>query len=71
MSDGVERTLDRLTRVAGVQGAMVVDVEAGVPVASDLSAGLDETAVAAMAGSVYSRATEASRAAGTGDVAVL
>lgn len=71
MSELLGRTLLRLTHIPGVRGAMVVDTEAGVPVASDLSPGVDETALAAMADSLYSRTAEASQAAGTGAVTVV
>lgn len=64
--DPVRRALDRLTRVAGVRGAMVVDAEAGVPVASELATGVDETALAALAGSVFRRTQDASTASGFG-----
>lgn len=71
MSDGVGAVLRRLTRVAGVRGAMVVDAEAGLPVASELSAGVEETALSALAGSLYRRTSEACAASGFGRVRTL
>ncbi|MFO7893573.1 MAG: roadblock/LC7 domain-containing protein, partial [Longimicrobiales bacterium] len=62
---------NRLTRAAGVQGAMVVDAEAGVAVASELAAGVQETALAAMAGSLFNRTADASRSSGFGAVRLL
>lgn len=69
--DPVRRALARLTRVAGVRGAMVVDAEAGVPVASELTMGVDETALAALAGSIFGRTQDASQASGFGRVRSL
>lgn len=71
MSETVRAVLRRLTRVRGVRGAMVVDAEAGVPVASDLAVGVAETALAALAGSLYRRAVDATTASGIGRVRTL
>jgi hypothetical protein len=66
MSETVNAALARLTRVAGVQGALVVDAEAGVPVASELAADVPETALAALAASLFRRTAEAVQAGGFG-----
>lgn len=71
MSDPVHAALRRLTRVRGVRGAMVVDAEAGVPVASELAVGVAETALAALAGSLYRRAMDATTASGLGRLRTL
>lgn len=71
MSDVVETVLTRLTRVAGVRGAIVVDAEAGVPVAADVAPGVPETAMAALAGSLHSQTRAASETAGVGALKVL
>lgn len=71
MSDPVRAALHRLTRVTGVRGAAVVDAEAGVPVASELAVGVEETALAALAGSLYRRAVDATTASGVGRVRTL
>ena len=71
MNEAVNGILRRLTHVTGVRGAMVVDAEAGVPVASDLTAGVGEVAMAALAGSLYRRTTDASETAGFGPLGVL
>jgi predicted regulator of Ras-like GTPase activity (Roadblock/LC7/MglB family) len=66
----VVRTLGSLTRVTGVRGAMIVDAEAGVPVVSELVAGVDEKALAAMAGALYKRTADAVRTAAFGDLRI-
>ncbi|HSH45298.1 MAG TPA: roadblock/LC7 domain-containing protein [Longimicrobiales bacterium] len=71
MSVSVEAALRRLTRIPGVVGAMVVDSEAGLPVASELAAGTGETALSALAGSLFSRTSDASSASGFGRVRTL
>lgn len=71
MTDLVERALDRLTRAGGVRGAVVVDAEAGVAVASELAEDVRETALAAMAASLFDRAGDASRSSGFGGVRIL
>ena len=71
MNDVVQLALRRLTKVPGVRGAMVVDAEAGVPVASELAEGVEETAVAALAGSLFRRTLDASTASGFGRVKML
>ncbi|MBW3552026.1 MAG: roadblock/LC7 domain-containing protein [Gemmatimonadetes bacterium] len=71
MTDAVRAALQRLTRVKGVRGAMVVDAEAGVPVASELETGVQETALAALAGSLFRRTQDASTASGFGRVRSL
>lgn len=71
MSEVVRGVLDRLTRVPGVQGAMVVDAEAGVPVMSQLAMGVKETALAAMSGALFTRTADASGSAGYGGLRVV
>lgn len=71
MTDRLSRGLEALTRVDGVQGAMVVDVEAGVPVASQLATGVAESALAALAGALFSRTDDASVSGGYGALRVL
>lgn len=71
MSGRLLKALEALTRVDGVRGAMIVDAEAGVPVRSRLAPGVRETALAAMAGILFSRTDEAAGAAGFGRLAVL
>ncbi len=56
--------LERLSRVRGVAGALVVEAAAGVPVAADVAAGVDGGAVAALAAAMYRGAARAARAGG-------
>ena len=71
MSEPIDRALDLLTRAPGVRGAMVVDAEAGVAVAAEMSGGLEEKSLAALAGALYSRTAGATRTAGFGGVRLL
>ena len=71
MTEPVDRALRRLTRALGVRGAMVVDAEAGVSVAAELTDGLEEQALAAMTGSLFRRTVDASRSSGFGEVRLL
>lgn len=71
MTQEVTAALRRITGVRGVRGALVVDAEAGVPVASELAVGVQETAVAALAGSLYRRASDAALASAFGRVRTL
>lgn len=71
MSDPMRKSLAGLTRVAGVRGAVVVDADAGVPVASELRSGVSETALAALAGSLFRRSADATTASGLGRVRTL
>ena len=63
--------VERLSRVAGVRGALLVDGEAGVPVVSELREGVNETAVAALAASLFRRTAAASRTADFGRLNTL
>lgn len=71
MNERVDRALDRLTHAPGVRGAMVVDAEAGIAVASDLNDDVEEQSLAALAGSLYDRTSGATRAAAFGGVRLL
>jgi len=71
MSDLFTETLDRLSRVSGVLGALIVETEAGLPIKSELTAGVEGGAVAALAASLYRRANRASRTAELGALATL
>ncbi len=66
MSGEFSGSLDRLTRVPGVRGALVIDCEAGVPVAGELQADVEGGALAALAGSLLRRAARATEAPGLG-----
>lgn len=71
MSDVIQAAVERLSRVPGVRGAMVVDAEAGVPVAAELTPDVRPTALAALTSSFYRRSREAARGAGYGRLGML
>jgi len=49
MSDPYRTSVERLSRVTGVRGALVVEIEAGVPVSAELAEDVSGQAVAALA----------------------
>ncbi|TMM10450.1 MAG: hypothetical protein E6F98_12740 [Actinobacteria bacterium] len=59
-------TLDPITRVRGVRGAMLVSADDGIVVAEQLMEGIKGGAVAALAASLAGRLRRAMEAAGTG-----
>ncbi|MBR9990530.1 MAG: roadblock/LC7 domain-containing protein [Gemmatimonadetes bacterium] len=63
--------VERLSRVAGVRGALLVEGETGVTVISDLREGVNETAVAALAASLFRRTAAASETADFGRLNTL
>ncbi len=63
--------LERLSRVSGVAGALVVEAKAGVPVAADVAAGVDSGAVAALATAMYRGAQRAAQTGGYDGVHTL
>lgn len=71
MSDAVAATLSRLSHVPGVRSALIVDAEAGVPVASELGAGVSGEAVAALTASLFRRTEQAARDAALGGLGSL
>ncbi|MFO7259616.1 MAG: roadblock/LC7 domain-containing protein [bacterium] len=71
MSDVVSATLSRLSRVPGVRSALIVDAEAGVPVASELGEGTSGEAVAALTASLFQRTERAARDAALGELGLL
>lgn len=71
MSDEYRAALDRLSHVPGVQGALVVDGETGVPVVEELKDGVSGRAVAALVASLYGRAAQGTGAAEFGDLHTL
>lgn len=68
MSEHYTAALDRLSRVPGVRGAVVVDARAGVPILGD---GAENAALAALATAVYRRAARASDGARLGGLTAL
>ena len=63
MRKSFDDVLDRLSRVAGVRGAMLVDAQAGVPIVAEMAEGIAGPAVAAMAASLVKRTAKATNAA--------
>jgi uncharacterized protein len=62
----IERAAFDLSRIPGVRGAMVVDVQAGVPVTAELATGVPGPAIAAFASALFRRSAQAIRSAGYG-----
>lgn len=62
--------LERLERLAGVRGALIVDAQAGVPVATGSRLALDPDAVAALATTFAARIARAAGASDFGEVSV-
>jgi predicted regulator of Ras-like GTPase activity (Roadblock/LC7/MglB family) len=71
MRDILDEALGRLHQVAGVRGAVIVDLQAGVPVAVKAGADLDPDALAALATLFFDRLTRAAGVAAFGAVAAL
>lgn len=71
MSDVYTAAVERLSRVNGVRGALLVEADAAVPVVAELSEGVNGTAVAALAASLFRRTAQASRTAQFGNLATL
>ena len=71
MSDIFAEALDRLSRVPGVRGALIVETEAGVPVLAELAEGVEGGAVSALASSLFRRTQKASQTAHFGNVRTL
>jgi predicted regulator of Ras-like GTPase activity (Roadblock/LC7/MglB family) len=71
MSDVFTAAVERLSRVPGVRGALVVEKDAAVPVAAELSEGVNGTAVAALAASLFRRSSHASESAQFGSLQTL
>jgi predicted regulator of Ras-like GTPase activity (Roadblock/LC7/MglB family) len=63
MSDAFTTALERISRIPGVLGALVIEADAAVPVVAELSEGVNGTAVAALAASLFRRSSLASEAA--------
>jgi predicted regulator of Ras-like GTPase activity (Roadblock/LC7/MglB family) len=66
MPQRLEAALDRITRVRGVRGAMLVSLDDGLVVAESLMEGIRGNAVAALAASLANRLGRAAGAAGGG-----
>jgi predicted regulator of Ras-like GTPase activity (Roadblock/LC7/MglB family) len=63
--------LDRLTRVPGVRGALILSAGDGLVVAEQLMDGIDGRAAAALAGSLVRRLSRTAQTAGLGEPAFV
>ncbi len=70
-NDLFEAVLQRLSRVPGVRGAMIVDTVAGVPVASEVAEEVAPGPVAALAASLFRRTARAAEGVAFGRVQTL
>jgi predicted regulator of Ras-like GTPase activity (Roadblock/LC7/MglB family) len=68
VSDVFQHSLDRISRVRGVQGSMFVAAEDGLAVAQLLMAGVSGKVLAAFAASLARKASGAAAATGAGKV---
>jgi predicted regulator of Ras-like GTPase activity (Roadblock/LC7/MglB family) len=59
-----QTALDRITRVPGVRGALVIDAADGLVVAEQLMDGVDGQTAAALTGSLVARLTRTAESAG-------
>jgi predicted regulator of Ras-like GTPase activity (Roadblock/LC7/MglB family) len=71
MSDVFTAAVQRMSRIGGVRGALVVEAVAGVPVIAELTEGVNGTAVAALAASLFRRSAQAAEAAAFGQLETL
>ena len=71
MSDILTQSVDRLSRVSGVLGAMIVEADAGVPVVAEMTAGVESGPVAALASSLFRRTANAANTAGFGQTRTM
>ena len=70
-NDLFQSSVERLSRIPGVRGALIVDTDAGVPVVAELAAGVDGNAVAALASSLFRRTDRALGTAQFGKLGTL
>lgn len=66
MSDVFALTLEKLSHVPGVRGAILVEPDTGTPVVAEVEAGRSPEALAALAAALFKRTAGASGAAGYG-----
>lgn len=71
MTDAYRSTLERLSRVPGVRGALVVLADAGVPVVEELQPDVASAAVAALAAALFRRTSLAVESADFGALETL
>jgi predicted regulator of Ras-like GTPase activity (Roadblock/LC7/MglB family) len=68
VSDGIQKSLDRISRVRGVQGTMFVSADDGLAIAQLLMVGVNGKVLAAFAASLARKVSGAAAATGAGRV---
>jgi predicted regulator of Ras-like GTPase activity (Roadblock/LC7/MglB family) len=71
MMEAFTDAVEKLSRIRGVRGALIVEKASAVPVVAELSEGVNGTAVAALAASMFRRTAQASDAARFGGLSTL
>lgn len=71
MSDIFTEAVDRLSRIPGVRGALIVETDAGVPVIAELAEGVPGEVVSALASSLFMRTNKAAQTASFGNLRTL
>lgn len=71
MNELYTSVVERLSRVVGVRGALLVETDAAVPVVAELIEGVHGPAVAALAASLFRRTARASETAEFGRLSIL
>jgi uncharacterized protein len=71
MTDVFTAAVEKLSRIPGVLGALIVEKDSALPVVAELSEGVNGTAVAALAASLFRRTGQASETARFGSLATL
>ena len=71
MSDPLGTALWRVSRVAGVTGALIVEADTGLPVLAELREGVEGGSLAALAAALFQRTSQASNAAGFGSLSTF
>lgn len=71
MSEAFSAVVEQLSRIPGVRGAVIAEKEAGVAVVQELAEGVNGSALAALAASLFRRTAHASRAAGFGALSLV
>jgi len=66
MNDAYRTTLEKLSHVPGVRGALIALADAGVPVVEELQPDVSGPAIAALAGAVFRRTALAAGSANFG-----
>lgn len=71
MNEAYTEAIERLIRVPGVRGALLIDAQAGVPVVGEMRENADAATLAALSATLFRRAQRSVDAAGSGDLRTL